>query len=94
MSLQAKPHAHFINPLVSGSSPDLVSGGNFLNQHYLKHYPHAMYASNPQHGTYENLSSIFNGNVVGRAQAVIVENPEITKHIKKVKIMMMMMVGF
>ncbi|XP_044258039.1 tyrosine-protein phosphatase non-receptor type 21 [Tribolium madens] len=87
MSLQAKPTAHFINTVVSGSSPDLVSGGNI----YLKHYGQALYPVHrsqsylpPQHGTYENLSSIFNNNMLGRPQAVIVENPNITKHIKKV----------
>jgi tyrosine-protein phosphatase non-receptor type 14/21 len=84
---------HFVNSMVSGSSPDLVSGGNL----YLKHYSQALYPSHqahpvhrsqsylpPQHGTYENLSSIFNNNMLGRPQAVIVENPNITKHIKKV----------
>lgn len=94
MSQQTKPHPHFINNVVSGSSPDLVSTGNFLNQHYLKQY---LYVNNhnqpvhrshsylpPQHGTYENLSSIFNNNMLARPQAVIVENPNITKHIKKV----------
>ncbi|XP_064212238.1 tyrosine-protein phosphatase non-receptor type 21 [Tribolium castaneum] len=87
MSFQAKPTAHFINTVVSGSSPDLVSGGNL----YLKHYSQALYPVHrshsylpPQHGTYENLSSIFNNNMLGRPQAVIVENPNITKHIKKV----------
>lgn len=97
MSQQLKPHSHVMNNLVSGSSPDLVSSGNFLNQHYVK--PYDVYAGHhaqpvhrshsylpPQHGTYENLSSIFNNNMLGRpqAQAVIVENPNITKHIKKV----------
>lgn len=93
MSQQLKPHSHVMSNLVSGSSPDLVSSGNFLNQHYVK--PYDVYAQPvhrshsylpPQHGTYENLSSIFGNNVLGRpqAQAVIVENPNITKHIKKV----------
>ncbi|RZC40805.1 tyrosine-protein phosphatase non-receptor type 21 [Asbolus verrucosus] len=93
ISQQAKPQSHFINNIVSGSSPDLVSGGNL----YLKHYSQALYPNHqahpvhrshsylpPQHGTYENLSSIFNNNMLGRPQAVIVENPNITKHIKKV----------
>jgi tyrosine-protein phosphatase non-receptor type 14/21 len=93
ISQQAKPMQHFVNSMVSGSSPDLVSGGNL----YLKHYSQALYPSHqahpvhrsqsylpPQHGTYENLSSIFNNNMLGRPQAVIVENPNITKHIKKV----------
>lgn len=87
MSQQLKPHAHITHNLVSGSSPDLVSG-NFLNHHYPKQYGHGVYQPvhrshshlPPQHGTYENLSSIFRP----QAQAVIVENPNVTKHIKKV----------
>lgn len=85
-----KPTAHFVNSIVSGSSPDLVSGNLYL-KHYsqaLYHQPHPVHRSHsylpPQHGTYENLSSIFNNNMLGRPQAVIVENPNITKHIKKV----------
>lgn len=99
ISQQAKPQLNFFhNNIVSGSSPDLVSTGNFINQHYYKHYGHqALYANQPahpvhrshsylppQHGTYENLSSIFNNNMLGRPQAVIMDNPNITKHIKKV----------
>lgn len=98
ISQQAKPQINFINNLVSGSSPDLVSNGNLINQHYLKHYGQAMYANPhahpvhrsqsylpaPQHSTYENLTSFFENNMVGRPQAVIVDNPNVTKHIKKV----------
>ncbi|KAJ8934323.1 hypothetical protein NQ314_013363 [Rhamnusium bicolor] len=92
MSQHAKPHSHFINSIVSGSSPDLVSSGNFYLKHYGQlypnHQPHPIHRSQsflpPQHGTYENLASIFNNNMLGRPQAVIVENPNITKHIKKV----------
>ncbi|KAI4458313.1 tyrosine-protein phosphatase [Holotrichia oblita] len=97
ISQQAKPQMHFFNNIVSGSSPDLVSTGNFINQQYFKHYGQALYANQPahpvhrshsylppQHGTYENLSSIFNNNMLGRPQAVIMDNPNITKHIKKV----------
>nr|XP_022905804.1 tyrosine-protein phosphatase non-receptor type 21 [Onthophagus taurus]XP_022905805.1 tyrosine-protein phosphatase non-receptor type 21 [Onthophagus taurus] len=98
ISQQTKPHLNFFNNIVSGSSPDLVSTGNFINQQYIKHYGQALYANQPshpvhrshsylppQHGTYENLSSIFNNNMLGRQpQAVIMENPNITKHIKKV----------
>lgn len=89
ISQHPKLHSHFVNNIVSGSSPDLVSTGNFINQHYLKQYLYAnsqqhqpVHRSHsylpPQHGTYENLSSIF------RPQALIVENPNVTKHIKKV----------
>lgn len=78
ISSQLKPHSHVMNNLVSGSSPDLV------NQHYYYAAAQPVHRSQsylpPQHGTYENLSSIFNA----RPQAVIVENPNITKHIKKV----------
>lgn len=98
ISQQAKPQNNFINNLVSGSSPDLVSNGNLINQHYLKQYGQALYAhqqTHPvhrsqsylpaaQHGTYENLASFFENNILGRPQAVIVDNPNITKHIKKV----------
>lgn len=94
MSQQAKPQNHFIHSMVSGSSPDLVTGGNL----FLRHYGEAIYPNGqnqhpvhrshsylpPQHGTYENLSSIFNNSMLGRPQAVIVEDPNITKHIKKV----------
>ncbi|CAG9838149.1 unnamed protein product [Diabrotica balteata] len=78
ISQQVKPHTGFVSNIVSGSSPDLVSGGNF----YLRQLSHSYLP--PQHGTYENLASIFNNNMLGRPQAVIVENPNITKHIKKV----------
>lgn len=78
ISSHLKPHSHVMNNLVSGSSPDLV------NQHYYYAAAQPVHRSQsylpPQHGTYENLSSIFNA----RPQAVIVENPNITKHIKKV----------
>lgn len=97
ISQQIKPQTNFINSLVSGSSPDLVSSGNFYNQGYLKHYGgQILYNGNhpnvhrsqsylpPQHATYENLASIFNNNMLGRAQALIVDNPNVTKHIKKV----------
>ncbi|KRT85959.1 tyrosine phosphatase [Oryctes borbonicus] len=97
ISQQAKPQMNFFNNIVSGSSPDLVSTGNFISQQYFKHYGQALYANQPahpvhrshsylppQHGTYENLSSIFNNNMLGRPQAVIMDNPNITKHIKKV----------
>ncbi|CAH0553349.1 unnamed protein product [Brassicogethes aeneus] len=84
-----KPQSHFtINNLVSGSSPDLVSTGNFYLKPVYANPAHPIHRSQsylpPQHGTYENLASIFNNNMLGRPQAVIVENPEITKHIKKV----------
>ncbi|XP_045482953.1 tyrosine-protein phosphatase non-receptor type 14 isoform X2 [Harmonia axyridis] len=81
-----------VNNVVSGSSPDLVSTSNF----YLKHYGQPMYQQTqpvhrsqsylpPQHDTYENLATIFNNNnLMGRPSAVIVENPNVTKHIKKV----------
>lgn len=42
------------------------------------------YLPPPQHGTYENLATFFENNVLGRPQAVIVDNPNVTKHIKKV----------
>ncbi|KAJ8962381.1 hypothetical protein NQ318_018365, partial [Aromia moschata] len=92
MSQRTKAQANFINSIVSGSSPDLVSGGNFYLKHYGQlypnHHPHPIHRSQsylpPQHGTYENLASIFNNNMLARPQAVIVENPNITKHIKKV----------
>ncbi|XP_072391458.1 tyrosine-protein phosphatase non-receptor type 14 [Diabrotica undecimpunctata] len=89
ISQQVKPHTGFVSNIVSGSSPDLVSGGNFyLRQLYAGHPAHPVHRSHsylpPQHGTYENLASIFNNNMLGRPQAVIVENPNITKHIKKV----------
>ncbi|XP_057669756.1 tyrosine-protein phosphatase non-receptor type 14 isoform X1 [Diorhabda carinulata] len=89
MSQQIKPHTGFVSNIVSGSSPDLVSGGNlYLRQLYPGHSAHPVHRSHsylpPQHGTYENLASIFNNNMLGRPQAVIVENPNITKHIKKV----------
>lgn len=79
ISSQLKPHSHIMNNLVSGSSPDLV------NQHYYYaaqpvHRSHS-YLPPPQHGTYENLNTIFSARP---PQAVIVENPNITKHIKKV----------
>lgn len=90
ISQQVKPPNNFVNNLVSGSSPDLVSDGNI----YLKHY-YQNQASQPihrsqsylppQHGTYENLASIINNNMLGRPhQAVIMGNPNVTKHIKKV----------
>lgn len=100
---QQKPQINFVNNLVSGSSPDLVSTGNFINQQYLKqqqlqynndqfqlchpiHRSHSYLPPPQQHGTYENLASIFNNNLLmTRPQAaVIVENPNVTKHIKKV----------
>lgn len=96
ISQHAKPQNNFIN-MVSGSSPDLVSNGNLLNQ--LKQYGQALYPhqqghpvhrsqsylpAEPQHGTYENLTTFFENNLLGRPQAVIVDNPNITKHIKKV----------
>ncbi|XP_023310890.1 tyrosine-protein phosphatase non-receptor type 14 isoform X2 [Anoplophora glabripennis] len=92
ISQHGKPQSNFINSIVSGSSPDLVSTGNFYLKHYgqlySNHQPHPIHRSQsylpPQHGTYENLASIFNNNMLGRPQAVIVENPNITKHIKKV----------
>ncbi|CAG9858770.1 unnamed protein product [Phyllotreta striolata] len=89
ISQQLKPHPGFVGNIVSGSSPDLVSGGNFYLRHiYSGHPAHPVHRSHsylpPQHGTYENLASIFNNNMLGRPQAVIVENPNITKHIKKV----------
>lgn len=91
ISQHAKPQNHFINNLVSGSSPDLVSTSNFYIKPYGQLYAdqaHPIHRSQsflpPQHGTYENLASIFNNNMRGRPQAVIVENPNITKHIKKV----------
>ncbi|KAG5890416.1 hypothetical protein JTB14_017637 [Gonioctena quinquepunctata] len=89
MSQQVKPHPGFVDTVVSGSSPDLVSGGNFyLRQLYSGHQVHPIHRSQSylpsQHGTYGNLASIFNNNMLGRPQAVIVENPNITKHIKKV----------
>ncbi|KAJ8921711.1 hypothetical protein NQ315_010621 [Exocentrus adspersus] len=92
ISQHGKPQSNFINSIVSGSSPDLVSTGNFYLKHYGQLYPnqqpHPIHRSQsylpPQHGTYENLASIFNNNMLGRPQAVIVENPNITKHIKKV----------
>lgn len=97
ISQYSKTHSPFINNLVSGSSPDLVSGGNILNQHYIKHYGQTLYSNQQvhpihrshsylpqQHSTYENLNTIFDNNILGRPQAVIVENPNITKHIKKV----------
>ncbi|XP_025834332.1 tyrosine-protein phosphatase non-receptor type 14 [Agrilus planipennis] len=93
----AKPHSNFIHSLVSGSSPDLVSNTGILNhQHYLRQYGTTVYTNQhpihrshsylpaPQHGTYENLASIFDSNIMGRPQALIVDNPNITKHIKKV----------
>ncbi|KAK9884942.1 hypothetical protein WA026_009178 [Henosepilachna vigintioctopunctata] len=84
----------FVNNIVSGSSPDLVSTSNY----YLKHYGQPMYHQQQpvhrshsylppqhQHDTYENLATIFNNNsMLGRPSAVIVENPNVTKHIKKV----------
>lgn len=92
ISQHGKPQSNFINSIVSGSSPDLVSTGNFYLKHYgqlySNHQQHPIHRSQsylpPQHGTYENLASIFNNNMLGRPQAVIVENPNITKHIKKV----------
>lgn len=63
-----KPQTLFVSNQVSGSSPDLVSGGNFLNHHYLKQlYQHQGYvptttpAPHNTHGTYENLASVFDG---------------------------------
>lgn len=92
ISQHVKPQNAFVNNIVSGSSPDLVSTGNF----YLKHYGQ-LYSGHPihrsqsylpsqqsQNRTYENLASVFNNNMLGLPQAVIVENPNITKHIKKV----------
>lgn len=85
ISHPAKLPSYVFNNMVSGSSPDLVSGGNV----YLKHYNQA-YSQNTnpvhrsqsylptQHDAYENLAPVF------RPQALIVENPNITKHIKKV----------
>lgn len=92
ISQQHKPQHHFINNIVSGSSPDLVSSGNFYLNLLQNHQPppahQPIHRSHsylpPQHGTYENLASIFNNNMLGRPQAVIVENPNVTKHIKKV----------
>lgn len=93
ISQQAKLPNLFVNNLISGSSPDLVSG----DHRYLKQYnevyqnpnAHPIHRSQSylpqQQCTYENVSSIFNNNMLGRPQqAVIVENPNITKHIKKV----------
>lgn len=83
ISSQLKPHSHVMNNLVSGSSPDLV------NQHYYYaaaqpvHRSQSYLPPQQQHGTYENLSSIF-GAARRPQAAVIVENPNITKHIKKV----------
>ncbi|KAL3280129.1 hypothetical protein HHI36_017633 [Cryptolaemus montrouzieri] len=82
----------FVNNVVSGSSPDLVSTSNFYLKHYgqpMYHQPQPVHRSHsylpPQHDTYENLATIFNNNnMMGRPSAVIVENPNITKHIKKV----------
>ncbi|KAF5273418.1 hypothetical protein FQA39_LY07435 [Lamprigera yunnana] len=99
ISQQTKPQSTYISNVVSGSSPDLVSNGSLINQQCMKPYNHALYSQHqqthpvhrshsylppPQHGTYENLASFFENNVLGRPQAVIVDNPNVTKHIKKV----------
>lgn len=93
MSYNSKVLHPFVNNVVSGSSPDLVSTGNVYLKTYgqpIFHHPvHPVHRSQsylpPQHDTYENLASIFNNNnLIGRPSAVIVENPNITKHIKKV----------
>lgn len=90
ISQNCKPHQHFLN-IVSGSSPDLVSGGNFYVKQPLygqMYPPQAIHRSHsylpPQHGTYENLASIFGRQPQQQQQALLVENPNITKHIKKV----------
>ncbi|XP_074033210.1 protein tyrosine phosphatase non-receptor pez isoform X1 [Leptinotarsa decemlineata] len=89
ISQQISPHSGFISNVVSGSSPDLVSGGNFyLRQLYSGQQVQPIHRSQSylptQNGTYGNLASIFNNNMLGRPQAVIMENPNVTKHIKKV----------
>lgn len=87
-SQRCKPQPHsFLNHPVSGSSPDLVSNAAIFNRHFIKPYGHIVYRPQTsyltaQHGTYENLASIFDQSV--RPQAVIVNNPDITKHIQKI----------
>ncbi|CAG9764235.1 unnamed protein product [Ceutorhynchus assimilis] len=92
---QAKlPHL-FVNNLISGSSPDLVSIDNRHLKQYNELYqnPNSIHRSqsylpqsHQQNSTYGNVPHhVFNNNMLGRPQqAVIVENPNVTKHIKKV----------
>ncbi|KAH1022613.1 tyrosine-protein phosphatase non-receptor type 14 [Dendroctonus ponderosae] len=82
ISQQQPPAGFFVNNLISGSSPDLVSGDSrFLKQQYAEAYPNPIHRSHSYltqpHSNYENISSVLQ-------QAVIVENPNITKHIQKV----------
>lgn len=79
---QQPPAGFFVNNLISGSSPDLVSGDSrFLKQQFAEAYPNPIHRSHSYltqpHSNYENISSVLQ-------QAVIVENPNITKHIQKV----------
>ncbi|KAL1491998.1 hypothetical protein ABEB36_012508 [Hypothenemus hampei] len=92
ISYQQTKHPNmFVNNLISGSSPDLVSGDNRFglkqyNDMYQNSSVHRSHSYLPQqHSTYENMPSIFNNSVLTRPQqALIVENPNVTKHIKKV----------
>lgn len=86
ISQQAKHPNLFVNSLISGSSPDLVSSDNRFVKRYSEAYQNAVHRSHSylpqQHSTYENISSVFNNNLLARP--VIVDDPTVTKHIKKV----------
>ncbi|XP_066137643.1 tyrosine-protein phosphatase non-receptor type 14 [Euwallacea fornicatus] len=90
ISQQAKFPNMFVNNLISGSSPDLVSSDNrFVKrvtyQAATAHPIHRSHSYLPQQqSAYENVNSIFNYNFTRPQQALIVENPNVTKHIKKV----------
>ncbi|XP_031333936.1 tyrosine-protein phosphatase non-receptor type 14-like, partial [Photinus pyralis] len=82
LTQQHNTQISYINNIVSGSSPDLVSNGNIINQQYLKQYGQALYPqqqTDPVHRSHSYLSA-----PQGLPQAVIVDNPNVTKHIKKV----------
>lgn len=86
ISQQTKLPNLFVNSLISGSSPDLVSSDNRFVKRYSEAYQNAVHRSHSylpqQHSTYENISSVFNNNLLARP--VIVDDPTVTKHIKKV----------
>ncbi|KAK5650577.1 hypothetical protein RI129_001606 [Pyrocoelia pectoralis] len=82
LTQQTNPQISYINNIVSGSSPDLVSNGNVINQQYLKQYGQALYPQQQTHPVHRSHSYL--PPPQGRPQAVIVDNPNVTKHIKKV----------